>query len=72
MTSAYRGESSGAGLTAKADLLNGQRTNPSEVESLIQNPTTMTLLCLHTFPDDFAAGIPLVEGLQFEMLKKDL
>lgn len=154
VNSAYRGDSSKAGWTSEADLLDGQRTDPSEVESLIQDTAnSMILLCLQTdeiigsvllqkkeeaaylgmfvvspdlqgngigkqflsaaeriaqyewgvskiimsvitlrpeliafyqrrgyrrtgevlpFPDDPAAGIPLVQGLQFEMLEKDL
>lgn len=153
VNSAYRGDSSKAGWTTEADLLDGQRTDPSEIASLIQDANSMILLCLQNdevvgsvllqkkkaaaylgmfvvkptlqgsgigkqflsaaeriaqqewdvskmtmsvitirlelmafyqrrgyrrtgevlpFPDDPAAGIPLVEGLQFEMLEKDL
>lgn len=153
VNSAYRGDSSKAGWTSEADLLDGQRTDASEVESLIQDANSMILLCLQNdevigsvllqktqeaaylgmfvvrptlqgngigkhflnaaermaqqewgvskitmsvitlrpeliafyerrgyrrtgeilpFPDDPAAGIPLVQGLQLEMLEKDL
>ena len=46
VNSAYRGDSSKAGWTSEADLLDGQRTDPSEVESLIQDASSMILLCL--------------------------
>jgi ribosomal protein S18 acetylase RimI-like enzyme len=36
--SAYRGEASRAGWTTEADLLDGQRTDPEEVSSLMANP----------------------------------
>ncbi len=48
VNSAYRGDSSKAGWTSEADLLDGQRTDPTEVESLIQDPNSMILLCLQT------------------------
>jgi N-acetylglutamate synthase-like GNAT family acetyltransferase len=35
--SAYRGESSRSGWTTEADLLDGQRTDPREVESLLEH-----------------------------------
>ena len=35
--SAYRGESSRAGWTTEADLLEGQRTDPREVEALLEH-----------------------------------
>ena len=47
VNSAYRGDSSKAGWTSEADLLDGQRTNSTEVESLIQDASSMILLCLH-------------------------
>lgn len=153
VNSAYRGDSSKAGWTSEADLLDGQRTDPSEIQSLIQDSNSMILLCLQNdeiigsvllqkkeesvylgmfvvrpdlqgngigkqflsaaeriaqqewgvlkitmsvitlrpeliafyqrrgyrltgelfpFPDDPAAGIPRVQGLQFEMLEKSL
>ena len=46
VNSAYRGDSSKAGWTSEADLLDGQRTDASEVESLIQDANSMILLCL--------------------------
>lgn len=47
VNSAYRGDSSKAGWTSEADLLDGQRTDSTEVESLIQDASSMILLCLH-------------------------
>lgn len=153
VNSAYRGDSSRAGWTTEADLLDGQRTDEQEIQRLIQDETSIILLCLNNgevigsvllqkkeeaaylgmfvvkpelqgsgigkrflceaeqfaqrewgirkitmtvitrlqeliafyqrrgyrrtgevlpFPDDPAAGIPLVQGLQFEILEKDL
>ncbi len=43
---AYRGESSRAGWTTEADLLDGQRTDAEEVSSLIAADDSMILLCL--------------------------
>lgn len=43
---AYRGESSRAGWTTEADLLDGQRTDADEVSSLIAADDSMILLCL--------------------------
>ena len=49
VNSAYRGDPSKAGWTSEADLLDGQRTDSSEVESLIQDAAnSMILLCLQT------------------------
>lgn len=45
VNSAYRGESSRAGWTTEADLLDGQRTDEQEVQSLIQDDRSMILLC---------------------------
>ena len=42
--SAYRGDSSRAGWTTEADLLDGQRTDHDEVTSLIADPATVLLL----------------------------
>jgi ribosomal protein S18 acetylase RimI-like enzyme len=42
--SAYRGESSRAGWTTEADLLDGQRTDPEEVLSLTRDPNARLLL----------------------------
>ncbi|MBS1786480.1 MAG: GNAT family N-acetyltransferase [Acidobacteria bacterium] len=46
VNSAYRGDSSKAGWTSEADLLDGQRTDPQEILSLIQDANSMILLCL--------------------------
>lgn len=42
--SAYRGEASRAGWTTEADLLAGQRTDRSQVMSLIRRPRSVVLL----------------------------
>ena len=42
--SAYRGESSRAGWTTEADLLDGQRTDATAVQQLIDDPATHVLL----------------------------
>lgn len=46
VNSAYRGNSSQAGWTSEADLLDGQRTDLEEVQSLIQSADSIILLCL--------------------------
>jgi len=43
--SAYRGESSRAGWTTEADLLDGQRTDAEEVSTLIVAPDSQIVLC---------------------------
>ena len=43
---AYRGESSRAGWTTEADILDGLRTSTDEVERLIASENTIILLCL--------------------------
>jgi ribosomal protein S18 acetylase RimI-like enzyme len=42
--SAYRGDASRAGWTTEADLLDGQRTDAQEVESLIADPAGQIVL----------------------------
>jgi ribosomal protein S18 acetylase RimI-like enzyme len=42
--SAYRGESSRAGWTTEADLLDGQRTDREEVEALLVDPSIAIVL----------------------------
>jgi ribosomal protein S18 acetylase RimI-like enzyme len=42
--SAYRGDSSRAGWTTEADLLDGQRTDPEEVASLLRDDGSRLLL----------------------------
>ena len=44
---AYRGESSRAGWTTEADILDGLRTSVHEVERLIASEDTVVLLCLN-------------------------
>ncbi|HMV82725.1 MAG TPA: GNAT family N-acetyltransferase [Blastocatellia bacterium] len=46
VNSAYRGNAGQAGWTSEADLLDGQRTDLEEVQSLIQSADSMILLCL--------------------------
>lgn len=46
VNSAYRGDSSRAGWTTEADLLEGPRTNQKEIVSLIERDDSMVLLCL--------------------------
>ena len=43
--SAYRGDSSRAGWTTEADLLDGQRTDRDDVRGAIDRPTSRVLLC---------------------------
>lgn len=46
VNSAYRGESSKAGWTTEADLLDGQRTDAEELAKLINTPGNTILLAL--------------------------
>ena len=46
VNSAYRGESSKQGWTTEADLLNGTRTNKTDIENLITQEGSMILLCI--------------------------
>lgn len=46
VNSAYRGESSKRGWTTEADLLDGTRTNQTDIESLIAQEGSMILLCI--------------------------
>jgi GNAT superfamily N-acetyltransferase len=43
VNSAYRGDSSYAGWTTEADILDGQRTSPKEIEEKIERPDTLIL-----------------------------
>jgi len=45
VNSAYRGESSRAGWTTEADLLDGQRTDAAEIAHLIGMDDSLVLLC---------------------------
>lgn len=58
INSAYRGDSSKAGWTSEAHLLDGQRTDPQEVRSLIQTANSLILLCLQ---GDETIGSVLIE-----------
>ncbi|MDX8386717.1 MAG: GNAT family N-acetyltransferase [Gallionella sp.] len=53
VNSAYRGESSRAGWTTEADLLDGQRTDVTEICRLIDMRDSLFLLCLS---DDVIIG----------------
>lgn len=44
---AYRGETSRAGWTTEADILDGLRTSVNEVQRLIASENTIVLLCLN-------------------------
>ena len=44
---AYRGESSRAGWTTEADILDGLRTSANELQCLITSEDTIILLCLN-------------------------
>jgi GNAT superfamily N-acetyltransferase len=46
VNSAYRGDSSRAGWTTEADLLEGRRTNETEIRRLIEANGSIVLLCL--------------------------
>src|SRR3954471_23028109 len=58
--SAYRGDSSRAGWTTEADLLDGQRTDAEEVRALIESDASLVLLA--------ARGEELVASLALTQL----
>jgi ribosomal protein S18 acetylase RimI-like enzyme len=63
VNSAYRGDSSKAGWTSEVDLLDGQRTDSSEVENLIQDAAnSMILLCLQA--DEVIGSVLLQKSLE--------
>jgi ribosomal protein S18 acetylase RimI-like enzyme len=62
INSAYRGETSRRGWTTEAEYLDGQRTDPVTLRSVIQKPE-MTLYCLRE-----AAGQPILAAVQVELL----
>ncbi|MEO5588254.1 MAG: GNAT family N-acetyltransferase [Gemmatimonadaceae bacterium] len=45
VNSCYRGDSSRLGWTTEADLLDGPRTDPAELETFIKRPGSVLLLC---------------------------
>lgn len=47
VNSAYRGDSSRAGWTTEADLIEGARINEQEIIDLIEATDSMLLLCIH-------------------------
>ncbi len=58
VNSAYRGETSRAGWTTEADILDGQRTDEDEIAQLIAADGSAILLCLR---NDGIIGSVLVE-----------
>jgi len=46
VNSCYRGDSSRAGWTTEADLLDGTRTNAAEIQAFIEHPDTVILICV--------------------------
>jgi ribosomal protein S18 acetylase RimI-like enzyme len=58
VNSAYRGETSRQGWTTEADLLDGMRTTPQEIQQLITAHDSFLLLCHR---DAVLAGSVLVE-----------
>ncbi|UVS81619.1 GNAT family N-acetyltransferase [Actinokineospora sp. UTMC 2448] len=72
--SAYRGESSRAGWTTEADFLDGQRTDPEEIATLIAAPRSVVLMafrdgglvaCCHlSGVDGYFGMFAVVPGLQ--------
>ena len=46
VNSAYRGDSSRAGWTTEADLLEGIRTDAAEIASLLEKPQMAIILCI--------------------------
>lgn len=61
VNAAYRGESSRAGWTTEADLLDGLRASIDEVKRLIESENTITLLC---FNDKDLIGSICIEKMQ--------
>jgi ribosomal protein S18 acetylase RimI-like enzyme len=66
VNSAYRGESSRAGWTTEADLLEGSRVNADEVERLIESEHAIILLC---FNDNELIGSVCLEREQTHELE---
>ncbi len=56
--SAFRGEASRAGWTTEADLLDGRRTGPDEIEAIIGDPGQCILL-LRDIADELIASVVL-------------
>jgi ribosomal protein S18 acetylase RimI-like enzyme len=66
VNSAYRGESSRAGWTTEADLLDGQRTDADEISLLINAKNAMILLALKG--DEIVGSVQLQQVRQFATL----
>ncbi|MFA6901528.1 MAG: N-acetyltransferase [Gallionellaceae bacterium] len=60
VNASYRGESSRAGWTTEADLLDGQRTDAEEVSSLIASGDSIILLCFNG--DELIGTVHLQHG----------
>ena len=56
--SAFRGETSRAGWTTEADLLDGHRTGPDEIEAIVADPGQRILL-LRDAGDELVASVVL-------------
>jgi len=56
--SAFRGETSRAGWTTEADLLDGRRTGPDEIEAIVADPGQRILL-LRDAGDELVASVVL-------------
>ena len=66
VNSAYRGESSRAGWTTEADLLDGQRTDAEEVRNLIASADAIILLCMNG--EEMIGSVHLQHGKQVAYL----
>jgi len=55
VTSAYRGETSRAGWTTEADLLDGQRTDPAEISAIVTGAAGLVLVAERA-PDPSECG----------------
>jgi len=64
VNSAYRGESSRAGWTTEADLLDGQRTDAAEIAQLVGKDDSMILLCLQ--------GNEIIGSVHLEKVNADI
>jgi N-acetylglutamate synthase-like GNAT family acetyltransferase len=60
VNSAYRGETSRQGWTTEADLLDGQRTDPADIEEQLAKPSKQILVLEN---EKFILGTVLIENL---------
>jgi ribosomal protein S18 acetylase RimI-like enzyme len=61
LNSAYRGESSRLGWTTEADLLDGSRTDSTEILQLLSDPDSLILLCK---ADEVLMGTVLLQHVE--------